>query len=73
MCHSVRKSFLAALCGIYRNRGEIELNKTPADLGIDDWPDPLLESERQARILDLLKARSRVFHPAAYAYPSHGP
>jgi len=56
MCHSVRKSFLSALYGIYWDR-----------LGIDDWPDPLLDSERQARILDLLKARSGVFHPAAYA------
>jgi len=67
MCHSVRKSFLSALYGIYWDRGEIDLNQTLADLGIDDWPDPLLESERQARILDLLKARSGVFHPAAYA------
>ena len=60
MCHSVRKSFLSALYGIYWDRGEIELNKTLADLGIDDEPDPLLESEKQARILDLLKARSGV-------------
>jgi len=67
MCHSVRKSFLTALYGIYWDRGEIELNKTLADLGIDDDPDPLLETERRARILDLLKARSGVFHPAAYA------
>jgi len=67
MCHSVRKSFLTALYGIYWDRGEIELNKTLADLGIDDQPDPLLETERRARILDLLKARSGVFHPAAYA------
>ncbi len=67
MCHSVRKSFLSALYGIYWDRGEIELNKTLAELGIDDWPDPLLDTERQARILDLLKARSGVFHPAAYA------
>ncbi len=67
MCHSVRKSFLAALYGIYWDRGEIELNKTLADLGIDDEPDSLLDSEQQARILDLLKARSGVFHPAAYA------
>lgn len=67
MCHSVRKSFLSALYGIYWDRGEIELNKTLADLGIDDEPDPLLETERRARILDLLKARSGVFHPAAYA------
>ncbi len=67
LCHSVRKSFLAALYGIYWDRGEIELNKTLEDLGIDDEPDPLLDSEKQARILDLLKARSGVFHPAAYA------
>ena len=67
MCHSVRKSFMSALYGIYWDRGEIELNKTLADLGIDDEPDPLLETEKRARILDLLKARSGVFHPAAYA------
>lgn len=67
MCHSVRKSLLSALYGIYHDRGELELNKTLQDLGLDDAPDPLLERERQARILDLLKARSGVFHPAAYA------
>jgi CubicO group peptidase (beta-lactamase class C family) len=67
MCHSVRKSFLSALYGIYWDRGKIDLDKTLADLGLDDTPDPLLSGERQARILDLLKARSGVFHPAAYA------
>ena len=67
MCHSVRKSFMSALYGIYWDRGEIELNKTLVDLGIDDDDDVLLESEQQARILDLLKARSGIFHPAAYA------
>ena len=67
MCHSVRKSFLTALYGIYWDRGVVDLNKTLADLGIDDHPEPLLETERSARILDLLKARSGVFHPAAYA------
>jgi len=67
MCHSVRKSFLSALYGIYWDRGQIDLNKTLADLGIDDEPDTLYDSEQQARILDLLKARSGVFHPAAYA------
>jgi CubicO group peptidase (beta-lactamase class C family) len=67
MCHSVRKSFLSALYGIYWDRGEVELNKRLSDLGIDDYPGPLLETEREARILDLLKARSGVFHPAAYA------
>ena len=67
MCHSVRKSFMSALYGIYWDRGEIELNKTLADLGINDHGDGLLETEKQARILDLLKARSGIFHPAAYA------
>jgi CubicO group peptidase (beta-lactamase class C family) len=67
MCHSVRKSFMSALYGIFWDRGEIELNKTLADLGIDDLGEGLLESEKQARILDLLKARSGIFHPAAYA------
>ena len=67
MCHSVRKSFMSALYGIYWDRGEIELNKTLVDLGIDDQDDVLLDSEKQARILDLLKARSGIFHPAAYA------
>ncbi len=41
MCHSVRKSFLSALYGIYWDRGEIELNKTLTDLGIVDEPDSL--------------------------------
>jgi CubicO group peptidase (beta-lactamase class C family) len=67
MCHSVRKSFLSALYGIYWDRGKVDLDKTLADLGIDDTPDPLLPGERQARVIDLLKARSGVFHPAAYA------
>jgi CubicO group peptidase (beta-lactamase class C family) len=67
MCHSVRKSFLSGLYGVYWDRGEIELNKTLADLGIDDDPLPLMDVEKRARILDLLKARSGVFHPAAYA------
>ncbi|MFO7893142.1 MAG: serine hydrolase [Longimicrobiales bacterium] len=67
MCHSVRKSFLSALYGVYWDRGELDLNKQMEDLGIDDHPLPLMETEREARILDLLKARSGVFHPAAYA------
>ncbi len=67
MCHSVRKSFLSALYGVAWDRGDLELNKTLEQLGIDDAPDPLLPIEKQARILDLLKARSGVYHPAAYA------
>jgi CubicO group peptidase (beta-lactamase class C family) len=67
MCHSVRKSFLSALFGIYWDRGEIELNRTMEEIGIEEPDDPLLPRELQARTLDLLKAKSGVFHPAAYA------
>ena len=34
--HSCRKSFISALYGIYVEEGDIDLNKTMADLGIDD-------------------------------------
>jgi CubicO group peptidase (beta-lactamase class C family) len=67
MCHSVRKSFLSALYGIYWDRGEIKLNRTMEEIGIEEPDDPLLPRELQARTLDLLKAKSGVFHPAAYA------
>jgi CubicO group peptidase (beta-lactamase class C family) len=67
MCHSVRKSFLSALFGIYWDRGEIKLNRTMAEIGIEEPDDPLLPREQTARTLDLLKARSGVFHSAAYA------
>jgi CubicO group peptidase (beta-lactamase class C family) len=65
MCHSVRKSLLSALYGIYVDRGVINLDKTMADLNIDD-KFPLSKEEKQATIRHLLKARSGVYHPAAY-------
>ena len=65
MCHSIRKSFLSALYGIYHDAGVIDLNKTLAQLQIDDKT-PLTEQEKLARISDLLKARSGVSLPAAY-------
>jgi CubicO group peptidase (beta-lactamase class C family) len=65
MCHSVRKSFLSALYGIHVAEGNIHLDKTLESIGIDDEP-PLLPSEKEARIIDLLKSRSGVYHPAAY-------
>lgn len=65
MCHSVRKSFLSALYGTHVDDGSIDLNKTLAELNIDD-KSPLTETEKQATIRDLLKARSGVYHPAAY-------
>jgi CubicO group peptidase (beta-lactamase class C family) len=61
---SVRKSILSMLYGIHVKRGEIDLDATLASLGIDDRGS-LTDAERQARVRDLLTARSGVFHPAA--------
>lgn len=63
--HSMRKSFLSALYGKYVRQGIIDLDKTMADLGIDDDP-PLSDEEKKATVRDCLKARSGVYHPALY-------
>jgi CubicO group peptidase (beta-lactamase class C family) len=60
--YSVRKSLLSALFGIYSSEGLIDINQTLEQLGIDDSPDPLTREEKQARIVDLLRARSGVYH-----------
>jgi len=59
---SVRKSFLNALYGIHVAEGHIDLGKTLAQLGIDDNAPALTEIEKQATVLDLLRARSGVYH-----------
>jgi CubicO group peptidase (beta-lactamase class C family) len=63
---SVRKSFISALYGIYSEKGAIDINQTLEQAGIDDAPDPLTKEERQARIVDLLRARSGIYHPVDY-------
>ena len=62
--YSVRKSLLSALYGIYSAEGVIDISQTLEQLGIDDSPDPLTKEEKQSRIVDLLRARSGVYHPA---------
>jgi CubicO group peptidase (beta-lactamase class C family) len=64
--HSVRKSLYAALWGIADSRGLVDVNATLADLGVDDLGG-LTDVEKSARIVDLLHARSGVYHPSAYA------
>jgi CubicO group peptidase (beta-lactamase class C family) len=61
-CYSIRKSLLSALYGIYSAEGVIDINQTLEQLGIDDSPDPLTKEEKQARVVDLLRARSGVYH-----------
>jgi CubicO group peptidase (beta-lactamase class C family) len=68
MCHSVRKSFISALYGIYVEKQLIDTSKTIKDLGIDDIG-KLTEAEKKAKIIHLLKSKSGIFHPAAYETP----
>ena len=63
-CHSVRKSLLSALIGIYVDQGQIRLDKTIAELGIDDIS-PLTDEEKESTVRHMLQARSGIFHPAA--------
>jgi CubicO group peptidase (beta-lactamase class C family) len=69
-CHSIRKSLLSALYGIYVGEGRISLQSTLADLGIDDVNPSLTAEEKQARVRDLLMARSGVYHRAAGEVPA---
>lgn len=64
--HSIRKSFLSALCGIQQKAGHLNMKATMADLGIDDNQPSLTELEKTATVHDLLKARSGIYHPALY-------
>ena len=63
---SIRKSLISALFGIYAAEGKIDINETLQQAGIDDNPDPLTREEKQARIVDLLRVRSGVYHAAIF-------
>jgi N-acyl-D-amino-acid deacylase len=66
MCHSVRKSLLSALYGPHVASGQIDLDQTLKQLGINDNEPSLTDIERGATLRDVLKARSGVYHPALY-------
>lgn len=63
---SCRKSILSMLYGKYIENGTIDLNKTIEQLKITDVQ-PLLPSEKEASIQDLISARSGIYHPEGYA------
>jgi hypothetical protein len=63
--HGIRTSLLNSLYGIAINNNQIDTNRTLASLKIDDSPDPLTDTEKQAKVSDLLQCRSGVYHPAA--------
>jgi CubicO group peptidase (beta-lactamase class C family) len=59
-CHSMRKSLISALYGIYVADGKIDLSATLEELGIDDHT-PLTGVEKGATVAELLAARSGVY------------
>jgi CubicO group peptidase (beta-lactamase class C family) len=52
------------LYGIAVERGLIDINRTLAELEIDDIDPRLSDVERSARLVDLLTARSGIYHPS---------
>lgn len=62
-CHSIRKSLLSSLYGQAAAEGKVDLNHTLEQLGIDDHT-PLTKLERQARVSDLLCAKSGIYLPS---------
>jgi CubicO group peptidase (beta-lactamase class C family) len=63
--HSIRKPLLNSIFGIYVEKGIIDTNMTLDEINIDDIDPKLTETEKTARIADLLKSRSGIYHPAA--------
>jgi CubicO group peptidase (beta-lactamase class C family) len=65
LIHSMRKAILNSLLGIAIDRGQIDTSMTLRELGIDDIEPKLSEEELNARVIDLLKSRSGIYHDAA--------
>ena len=63
--HSIRKALLNSLYGIYVDNGTIDLESTLGELGIDDIPPSLTDTEKTATVEQLLQSRSGVYHEAA--------
>ena len=65
LVHSIRKALLNSLYGIYIENGTIDTTLTLKELEIDDIQPELSEIEKSARIADLLKSRSGIYHNAS--------
>ena len=67
---SIRKSLLSSLIGMAVAEGQLRLDATLAELGIDDRT-PLTAEEKRATLADLLASRSGVYIPAARENAGH--
>ncbi|MHC4696553.1 MAG: serine hydrolase [Planctomycetota bacterium] len=65
LLHSARKSLMSGLYGIHVDAGSIDVSKTLKQLRINDKNPRLNAKEKKAKIIDLLRARSGVYHLAA--------
>ncbi len=64
-CHSIRKSLLNSVYGIYYDKQMINIETNINELNINDVHQ-LTSREKQATIKHLLQSRSGVYHPAVY-------
>jgi CubicO group peptidase (beta-lactamase class C family) len=65
LTHSIRKSFMSALAGIAVAEGKLDTTSTLASLNVDEESAVLTADELQARVADLLRAKSGVYLAAA--------
>jgi len=65
LIHSMRKALLNSLYGIAIDTKQIDSSMTLRALSIDDIHPGLSENELNARVADLLKSRSGIYHNAA--------
>jgi CubicO group peptidase (beta-lactamase class C family) len=63
---SIRKPLLTSVIGSYVDEGKLDIYKTLNDFGIDD-KGRLTKEEKSARLIDLIKFRSGIYHPTLYA------
>ncbi len=65
LVHSIRKALLNSLYGIAIERKQIDTLTSLKELGINDLDPKLSDKELEAKVSDLLKSRSGIYHNAA--------
>jgi hypothetical protein len=63
---SARKAISSMIYNIYlgKGKGRLDPDKTLAELGIDDYPNPLTDIQKQAKVIHLIKSISGINHNA---------
>jgi hypothetical protein len=61
---SARKSISGTVYYSYFGKGKLDSLKTLAELGIDDFPNPLTDLQKKAKVIHLIKSISAINHDA---------